>query len=172
MTLITPDDVLVRIAPAAYDRLLVQRVIDEEEAELIARYGAHYAAGQTVTETLPGAGRTNLYLRRRAASMTSVRELVLDAEELLTSSEYRLWGQQARIERLPAGATWGDLVTVAYTPANDNAQRRSVLAELCRLALERTAHRSERSDDYSYTAPDDWEAERRRLLNRLAVSRW
>lgn len=170
-SLVTVDDVLSRVAPATYDRFLVQQVLDEEEDALVQRFGAHYVDGVTaVTETRTG-GLANLYLRRRIVSVSAVVESGVAGDLTLVATDYRVWGAQGRIERRPTGALWAEVVTVTYLPVNDNARRRGVIVELCRLALERQAMKSERSDDYSFTAPD-WEAERKRLLSRLALSTW
>jgi hypothetical protein len=143
----------------------LQTVIDREEAMLVQRCGAHYEDDSTrVTETLSGSKR-NLYLRRKVTSIYRVTEdsIVLSQGD----DDFRVWALEGRIERLPAGTTWGSVVSVIYVPYDDNEQRRAVLIELVRLALERTAMRSESvAGEYSYQAPD-WQRERARLYRSL-----
>ncbi len=53
-------------------------------------------------------------------------------------------------------------------PADDRAEWRAALLELVRLQLARTALKSESiAGEYSYTAADDWDADRAKLLRRL-----
>ena len=140
----------------------IQAVIDREEAEVIRLYGAHYVAATSVSETLSGGGRY-LLLRRAVTSVTTVTE----DSAVLTSSAYRMWSSRGSLERLPVYSTWGEVVVVSYVPVDDSAQRRPVIIELVRLALEHTAMRSESvAGEYSYTAPV-WMVERGNLLRSL-----
>ncbi len=145
----------------------LQAVIGREEDEIIRLYGAHYVDGTTtVSETLEGGG-ASLFLRRPILSVSSVTE----DGATRASADYRLWGGQGRIERLPKGAVWGEVITVAYVPQDDNSRRKAALIDLVRLAVERTALKSESiAGEYSYTAPD-WDAERAKLLRRAGLAR-
>lgn len=165
MTLVTLDEARALIKTSLTDPQL-QAIIARAEAEVVACVGAHYVNAATdVSETLSG-GLRNLYLRRAIGSVTSI----VEDGVTLTSADYRVWGGQGRIERLAVGALWGEVVTVSYTPADDNAARQGVIIELTRLAVERTALQSENvAGEYSYGAPD-WERERARLLRRLMLS--
>jgi hypothetical protein len=145
-------------------------LIEREEAEVIARYGAHYTDGMTaISEVCDGSGCT-VYLKRRVGSVVSITE----AQQLggtattLTTSQYHVWPGQGRLGRLPEGTRWGRAVTVSYVPADDRPLRIQVLIELCRLALEQTTMKGESvAGEYSYQAPD-WERARQRLYRRLA----
>lgn len=163
MSLVSIAEARALVATGLTDDKL-QAVIDREEQDVVEHFGAHYVdATTTVSETLPGSGK-NLYLRRKVLSVDSITE----DEELLVAEDYRLWGNEGRIERLPRGSTWGDVIDVVYVPQDDTAQRKMILVELVRLALNRTALKSESvAGEYSYTAPDDYEAERTKLLRRL-----
>lgn len=163
-TLVRPADVRALVNTSKSDQEL-QALISREETALIGHFGAHYVdAATTVTETLEGGGLKNLYLRRPLSSVSSVVE---DDALLTVSDDYRLWAAQGRIERRPAGSTWGDRVVVIYVPADDREQRKAAIIELVRLALERTAMKSESiAGEYSFTAPD-WELRRVELYRRL-----
>ncbi len=144
----------------------LQAVIGREEDEIIRLYGAHYISGTTVSETVEGGG-PSLFVRRPILSVSSVAE----DGTALESTAYRLWANQGRIERLPKGATWGEVITVVYVPQDDNSRRKAALIDLVRLAVERAALKSESiAGEYSYTAPD-WEAERAKLLRRAGLAR-
>jgi hypothetical protein len=157
----------------------LQVVITRAEAEVIGLYGAHFVTATSVSETLQGGDRS-LYLRRRLTSVTSVTEYLTEDDTtgaVLTSGDYRVWQAQGRLQRLPGTAAsamlglgagrWGAVVTVSYVPADDTDVRKAAIVDLVRLALERTAMRSESvAGEYSYTAPD-WTAARNEILNRL-----
>jgi hypothetical protein len=146
----------------------LQVVIDNEEAEIVRRYGANYDGTTTVTEVVSGGG-CDIFLKRPVLSITSITEATsLGATATtLASTAYYLWASQGRITRLAEGTAWSRQVTVVYVPADDSAKRKQVTVELVRLALEQTAMQAESvAGEYSYTAPD-WEAKRVRLYKRL-----
>ncbi len=65
--------------------------------------------------------------------------------------DFRVWPAEARIERLPAGAAFADLVEVVYTPLDDTDRRRRVLLELVRLDLAQSGRAAEAvGSDYRY----------------------
>ncbi len=180
MSLLTIAELRAQVRTGLSDSQL-QSVIDREEAEVIRLYGAHYVSGATtVTETLEG-GTKSLYLRRRLSSVSSVTEYSTsdstDGTVLTAVTDYRVWAAQGRIERMPSTAVsgfgvgvWGAIVDVVYVPADDNDLRRAAIIDLCRLALERTALKSENvAGEYSYSAPD-WGEARAELLQRLGFA--
>lgn len=180
MSLLTVAELKAQVRTSLSDSQL-QSVIDREEAEVIRLYGAHYVGGSTtVSETLAG-GMKNLYLRRRLTSVTSITEYqTSDATSgtLLTAvSDYRVWAAQGRIERMPSTnvsgfgvGVWGAIVAIVYVPADDNDLRRAAIIDLCRLALERTAMKTENvAGEYSYTAPE-WGEARAEILRRLGFT--
>jgi len=152
----------------------LQRVIDREEAWLVRNFGAHYVdVNTTVVETLTGGG-ASLFLRRPLTSVLSV----VEGGTTLTTDDYRVWAGQGRLERLPAGSQWLSgaakwlpdvTIVVTYVPFNDNDQRKEAIIDLARLAMERTAMKSESiAGEYSYTAWDGgWDAERAKVMRRL-----
>lgn len=168
MTLLTVATLRAQVQTGMDDTQLAA-MIEREEAEVIARYGAHYVDSVTpISETCDG-GTCGIYLKRRIGSISSIGE----AQQLggtattLTASQYLLYPGQGRIARLPEGTRWGRSVTVSYVPADDRPLRIQVLIELCRLALEQTAMKGESvAGEYSFQAPD-WERARQRLYKRL-----
>lgn len=113
-------------------------LIAREDAELVRRFGANYAAAP-LTEIVPGGGRS-IYLKRPISAITSIVERVSlfdTTTTTLTATDYYPWLPQGRIERL--GGAWGAAVTVVYTPQNDTQLRKMVLIELLRIAIEQTA---------------------------------
>jgi len=72
------------------------------------------------------------------------------------------------IERLPVDSNWGTVCVVTYKPMDDRFKRIPVIIDLLRLTLERTAMKSESiAGEYSYTAPENWDAEFRKAMKRL-----
>lgn len=145
----------------------LQAILNAEEAEIISRYGAH----ATASEILEGGGEW-LVLQRKASSITSVTETVNDTATVLAANDYQLWGGM-RLQRLDDGTnqryTWGDEITVAYVPQDQNAQRTLVLVNLCKLALAYTGLNAESvgQGDHSETSME-YNAERERLLKSLS----
>lgn len=167
MSLLTLAECRDKVQTSLTDAKL-QVVIDNEEAEIVRRYGAHYDGATTVTEVVSGGG-CDVCLKRPVASITSITEAssLGGTPTTLASTAYYLWASQGRITRLSEGTAWLRQVTVVYVPADDSAKRKQVIVELVRLALEQTAMETESvGGEYSYKAPD-WEAKRVRLYSRL-----
>lgn len=167
-TLVSVEEVRDLVTTPLDDARLAA-VIEREEQVVIERYGAHYVDEDTaITETHAGEGEKNLYLRRAISSVEDVEEkssLTADAETLTEGDDFYVWADEGRLERLYG--TWGAVVAVEYVPADDSVKRKQAIIELVRLALERTAMRSENvAGEYSYQAPD-WEAERARIVRNL-----
>jgi hypothetical protein len=168
MTLLTVAALRAQVQTGLDDTQLAA-LIEREEAEVIARYGADYVDGVTPISETPQGGMSNLYLKRRIGSIVSIDEaLVLGGSaSTLAASQYHVWADQGRITRLPEGTRWGCSVVASYVPQDDRPLRLQVLIELCRLALEQTAMKSESvAGEYAFQAPD-WELARKRLYRRL-----
>ena len=148
----------------------LQTVLDREEALMVDACGANYSAtvGFSITEMLIG-GLPNLWLGRKIGSVVEITEN--DETDPLSTDDYRLWGNAGRIQRLPEGYRWPPLVEVEYVPQDDSPLRRSVIADLVRLTLERTALKSEQvAGEYGYTA-SDWDKERAQMYRKLRLIR-
>lgn len=153
----------------------LQSVIDREEAWMIRALGPHYAEGLQVTAQLAGRRLRSLYLPRPIATVTSITVfstvlgITSDEGVLLDSVQYRIWGSEGRIERLPYGSVWGEeMVVVVYGPQDDNALRKSALIDLLRFTLSRSGLKSESvAGEYSYTAFESTDGERAGVMRKL-----
>ena len=162
-SLVSPTDVKALINTAMSD-IDLQKVIDRVEAQVTARIGAPQTDGleTQVARTVRGEG-CNLFLPTEINSVVSIVEDDIE----LTAEEYRVWSAGV-IERIPINASWGDRIVVTYKPVDDRPKRTEVIIDLVRLVIEHTAMKSESvAGEYSYTAPDNWEAEFRRAMKRL-----
>lgn len=142
----------------------LQAVIDRIEAQVTGRVGAPQteAMATTITKTFRGEG-FYLFMPTEIYAVVSISE----DGNALSSSEYQTWAGGV-IERLPYESYWGERMTVVYKPADDRLLRTQVIIDLVRLTLERTAMKAESiAGEYSYTAPDNWDAEFRTAMKRL-----
>ena len=142
----------------------LQTVIDRVEAQITERIGAPQTDGMatTVRKALRGEGYY-LFMPTEIYSVVSISE----DGNALTSDQYQTWGGGV-IERLPDESFWGDRMDVIYKPADDRLKRAQVIIDLVRLVIERTAMKSENiAGEYSYSAPDNWDAEFRQAMKRL-----
>lgn len=164
MSLVTVEELRALVNSSLGDADL-QEVIERVEFELAARIGAAQDDNNSVTisQTLHGKGQRNLFVKNEIGSVESIVEdgITLD------SSQYRFWAA-GMIERLPAGSYWGQVCVVTFKPVDDRPARKTAIIDLARLDLNRTAFLSENvAGEYSYTAPQNWEAERLRILRRV-----
>lgn len=165
MSLVTPTDVKALINTSMSDPNL-QTVIDRVEAQITARIGAPQtdAYATEIVKTMRG-DTDGLYLFM-PTEIYSVVSIVEDTNTL-TSDQYQTWAGGV-IERLPEDSHWGDRVVVTYKPTDDRLVRAQVIIDLVRIVIERTAMKSESiAGEYSYTAPDNWDAEFRKAMKRL-----
>ena len=163
MSLVTLTDVKALINTSLSDANL-QTVIDRVEAQITARIGAPQtdAYATEVVKTMRGEGEY-LFMPTEIYSVSSI----VEDTSTLTSDQYQTWAGGV-IERLPDDSHWGDRVVVTYKPTDDRLVRAQVIIDLVRLVIERTAMKSESiAGEYSYTAPDNWDAEFRKAMKRL-----
>ena len=154
----------------------LQRVIDDADAAIVERYGAHTG---NVVETRAGGGRL-IFLERPVTAVVSIAEYNgMPFDETLTNlvaDDYRLWYGGRAIERLASGTNartaWGDRVVITTTPAAETARRTRVEIDLCRVALTYAGVvKNESAGDYESggsVAPASYQAEREALLDELA----
>lgn len=124
----------------------LQAVIDREEAWLAGQVGP--LAGQRVDTFRPGFSDTILYLRRRTDAVAVTDDgvaLVADTDYVFTPANGAIRRGSARAE-----SSWGELVTVTWTPTDEAAVKRAVI-ELVRATVGETGLESETIGDYSYT---------------------
>lgn len=163
MSLVTPMDVKALINTSLSNANL-QTVIDRVEAQITARIGAPQtdAYATEVVKTMRGEGEY-LFMPTEIYSVSSI----VEDTSTLTSDQYQTWAGGV-IERLPDDSHWGDRVVVTYKPVDDRLVRSQVIIDLVRIVIERTAMKSESiAGEYSYTAPDNWDAEFRKAMKRL-----
>lgn len=163
-SLVSPADVKAQINTSVAEATL-QAMIDRIEAEITAKIGAPQNDAGTVeiVKTLAGEGE-NLFFPTDLSAVVSVVE---DGATTLGADEYQIWSAGV-LERLPCGAHWGRRCVVTYKPVDDRPKRTAAIIDLVRVDLNRTAMKSESiAGEYSYTAPENWERERRKIFKRL-----
>lgn len=118
----------------------LQLLLDAAEQAIRARYG------EAGTETHDG-GQSYIFLRRRAAEVTSVTETdYTGAEVELDETDWRLRGDGVSLLRLSTGLnppvgwswrtpTWGTTVTVEYDPDDMDAELARIQIALVELDL-------------------------------------
>jgi len=165
MPILTVDEAQARIATPLHEVYLAG-LIDDIEAEITAEIGPPATA---ITETHAGYCGS-LFLKRKIASVTTVTEyetLTDTAGEVLTANEdYFIWANEGRIQRIDQ--KWKARATVVYVPVDDTPKRKQVLIDLIKFYLAYSPLKNESiSGEYSFSAPDNWEMEKSRLLRRL-----
>lgn len=132
MAILTTAEVRQHVETDLVDGAL-ERLIDDADQEIIDRLGAL----SSETEVLDGGGAL-LHLSRKASAISSAVERIDETDYTLAASDYGLLGDGRRVERrqgsgYPA-SLWRGRVTVAYTPADETATRKRLLADLVKLA--------------------------------------
>ncbi len=177
-SLVSTDEARARISTGLTDDQL-QAVIDGVEEEITKRIGAPYEDDSTtITETVKGKAKS-IYLKRPIKSVSSVTEYAqlsdTTGSALTENEEFYVWPDQGRIERI--GGIWGNtgiwnrMVKVIYVPRDQRKQRKGVIIDLVRLELNRSAMYQESvGGEFSYTAPNNWEKERQRIMKRICFT--
>lgn len=163
---------------AGVDSTLLQLAIDDVEAEIVDRFGAYGVQAMTERIVLPTYSST-IVLRRRPASITSVKEWDSDVElpaTTLAATDYRVSGYT--IERLRSGSnpgwSWSPYgVEVVYLPVDDTARRKMATLDVLKLEFGFSGVGSIRIGDYSRSVAGQQSAssavvtDRRKILSRL-----
>jgi len=162
MSLLSVSECRALINTSLTDNQL-QAVIDRAEAEVTVRVGAPQNNDGTVSNTFTlSGGLPHLFLPAEIASVVSVNANGV----MLTADEYQI-RVGGMLERKPFTKLWEDPVTVVVRLRDDRAERKTVIIDLVRLDLNRTAFQAESvGGEYSYSA-FGWERERTRILRRL-----
>lgn len=174
-SLITPTLLREHMASSLSD-IALQRIIDAEESEIVARYGAVGSQIEEFSDATPG---PLIFPSRIVGSITSVVEKYSDSfiggysSTTLAATDYEIVPGGRQIRRLGSGVNpsscWGQRVTVTYVPADETARRIKALIDLCKLTLSSTPGLKSESvggNEYSYTA-GDVESEREKIFARL-----
>lgn len=146
----------------------LQTVIDRVEAEIADLIGPDSSGGD-YTEELEGGG-CDLFLRRPISAMVSVTEYSSLSDTtgtaLTENTDYRAWGKQGRLRRI--GSRWSARAVVVYTPADRDTERKQATIDLVRIVLLTSPLLEERVEDVGdYKTPENWEAQKQRVLSRL-----
>ena len=143
------------------------RLIADGESDIIRGFGPHITQTDQMEELQLS---TQVFLSRVADTILSVTETVGDTETVLAADDYELLFNGRVLKRLNGGTnaryTWGDFLTIQYTPVDDASRRTRILIDLCKLSIEYNAKKSEGTGDYRMTAVD-YENERTKILSRL-----
>ena len=162
-SLVSPTDVRALVKTSLEDGDL-QNVIDRIEAQVTERIGEPQTDGMatTITKTFRGEG-FYLFLPTEIHTVVSI----VEDSATLTGDEYQTWAGGV-IERLPSESYWGDRIVLTYKPKDDRKVRSQVIIDLARIVIERTAMKGESiGGEYSYTAPEDWDAQFNQAMKRL-----
>ena len=143
------------------------RLLDDADEEIVAWAGEVDEQVDTMRHVELS---TVLFLSRRGSEVTEVIEQIGYDETTLDPDDYRLRNGGTQIERRSDGtnprSTWGEIVTVTYTPVDRTARRTRVLIDLVKLAVQYSGLKSESVGDYSSSSAE-YEAERGKILGRL-----
>ena len=148
----------------------LQRLIDDADALIVERYGAHTAAYNVEVE----GGQNVLFLNRPVVSVTSITEYAARTTTpglVLDPSDYRILYGGRVLERLTSGANprneWGERLVLVYTGDPQTARRTRIELDLVRLAARYEPYTMESVGDWSVKRVDDYVAEREKLLAEL-----
>lgn len=145
----------------------LQMLLDATAAAIALRWGP--VAGP-LTERTTGGARV-IFLRRPAASITSVSELYAGTGRALVATDWRLRSSGMSLLRLPVRSDWGD-VEVVYVPTDDTAERKRIQLALMKLELAYSGLASQ--TDGSHSESQDtagYSGEREAILNSYALPR-
>lgn len=176
-TLLSPDDLRLAFETDLGDAAL-QLVIDDADAAIVARVGAHDASALApLVEQHAGGGRY-IFPHRKVESVVAVTEFWggpgAETETELVADDYRLGHGTGSLLRLSTGTNsrgWWGRVVLEYLPVTDNARRRRVELDLCKLVATYNGYiKQEWAGDYrsqSSLTSDAYQGERERLLSEL-----
>lgn len=172
MTLLTTTD-LADWVETDLSATVLQIYLDDAEAEIIKRFGAHGESGSKITEDLVG-NEHFIFPSRPVSTVSTVVEREDDVETTLDATDYRSVSGGHMLERLDDGTNqaddWAPEVRITYTPVSELATRKRVQADLVRLALEYRGLRSESAGDHSQTYLN-YQEERNNILAALETGR-
>lgn len=143
----------------------LQIMIDRIESRLTQIYGAPGATART--DTFYDAGNGYVKLPRNFVSIEAVYNgttVDTEVDDPLEATDYRATG--ATIRRLPYGYSWLDTIVVEWTPTDITDEWIECVIDIVRLRLARTAHRAERTAEWSYSGAQ-WEEDEREIMARL-----
>ena len=169
--LVTADQVREHIGSNSADTdEVLDRLIDEADAEVVSRYGPHSIDGP-VTE-VHGGGSFRLFPQRVVKEIAKVTETDGNVSVVLSDDDYRSWYGGRMLQRLADGShprsCWGERVEFEFTPVDDDAQRRMAIIRLVQLGLPYSGLQSESVGPYS-AQNLDYAKEREAILKQLST---
>lgn len=150
----------------------LQQLIDDAEAEIVTKFGAHSETGEIVEEHVVMDGERWIYPRRvldPALPVTITRQEFGSSDVTIADeAEYALSATTGGIRLLATGPWAGQLVTIEYTARTDAPRRKRVLIDLVRLALRYDAARNTSMGDMSVSHVA-YQQERNQILASLST---
>lgn len=164
MALLTVTEVRDHVEADINDTAL-GRLVDNADQEIIDRLGA--LATQTWVDQ---GGRLILHLPRKATSITSAVERLLETDYTLAASDYELLGDGYQVQRKQGSGypyqNWRGRVTIVFVPSDETVARKKLLVDLVKLDVQYDALRGSSLGDVSRTNLDH-AAERNALFQQL-----
>ena len=154
----------------------LERYNDDVDSDIILRYGP-VATETEIFDINPDdypSGRDKfLSLKRKATSITSITEQVLnDTPDTLDASDFQLL-EERRLERLDTGIAprnlWGQRVTVVSVPVDTTAKRKGVIIAIVKMDVIYNGFSEERSGDH-WSSTAAYNADREAAFKRLEPS--
>ena len=143
----------------------IQRLIDDAEDDILSRFGPH----ATQVEDVVGGG-IYVFPRRRISTVTSIVETSNEEDTTLATNDYKIMNNGWQLKRLTNGSngrnTWAPEVRLTYTPVAEADQRKRVIIDLVRLAVQHNALSREVSGDHESQSVE-YQKERERILAGL-----
>lgn len=154
----------------------LQLLLDAAEAAILVRYGT------PGSETHDG-GQSYIFLRHRAASITTITETVSGTDTELDPTDFRLRDDGVSVLRLSTGLNtptrswstpaWGGPVVVEYVPEDLDAELARVQIALVELDLNHAPGLTSEtigawSEQFASNSAFNYEVEREAILNSFA----
>lgn len=140
-----------------------------EAEQLINRTAGDPTASTETHLHDPREANTRIWLKQKAATITTVTERGVDGvETVLAGSDYRLMLEGRVLERIDAA--WAPEVRIAYSPVNDLVTRKRIQVDLVKLAIQYEALGSSSIGSDVSQSHLSYQAEREKLLRGLVLS--
>ena len=174
MALVTIAELKEHIETDLSDTAL-QRIIDANDAMIIARFGALVAETETRYFGMVEVSSAMFWLARMASAVTSAIETIGTTDTTLSADDYSLDSNGMILRRLATGTNgaefWGEKVIVQYVPQDKTAQRTLALVNLCRIDIITNGLKLEATGDYKAVSAD-YSAEREKIIAELGGRWW
>ena len=145
--ILSPSDVRAEINTSLTDGTLTKMIADVQ-ARIEAVTGSLQDSMDSVSNSVVvRCMGKNLWLPQPILSVTSI---TIEDGDVVSSSSYRVWSDQGRIERKD-GATWENVLTVVYKPKQQIERARRAALNMVRVFMDAKALDGESvGGEYSY----------------------